>query len=64
MAQLAAKLIFSVSWTEKEFVSEMKADKGLYVMVVRFLGIKKAEKKEKFKIVISESLQPLLAKFS
>lgn len=36
----------------------------MYVMMVRSLGIEKTEENEKQKIVISESVQPLLTEFS
>lgn len=36
-AQLAVKLVFRIGRKEEEFVSEMKAIKVIYVMVVRSL---------------------------
>lgn len=41
----------------------MKAAEGFYAMMVRSFGIKKAELEEKPKIVIPDSMQPLLAEF-
>lgn len=62
--QLTIKLVFTVAYIDREFVSEMKMAEGLYVMVVRSLGIEKIEEKEKPKIVIHERVQPLLVEFS
>src|SRR4051812_47306227 len=50
--------------TEGEFVSEMKGAEGLYVLVVRSLGVEKIEEEEKPKIQILEEEQPLLDRFS
>lgn len=56
--------IFSIAQTKKEFMSEMKEAKGVYVLVVRSLAIEKTEEREKPKIVIPEKVWPLLAEFS
>lgn len=44
--------------------SEMKAAEGLYVMVVKSLGIEKIDEEEKPNIIIPKQVQPLLAEFS
>lgn len=41
----------------------MKVAKGFYVMIVRSMGIKKAEEDEKLMIVILDIVQPPLAEF-
>lgn len=56
------KSIFSVVPIE-ELMSEMMTIEGLFVMMVRYLGIEMVEEDEKSKIVISNNVQPLLAKF-
>lgn len=49
---------------EEEFVNEMKATRGLYVLNVKFLGTEKIEEDKKLKIVVPDKVQPQLAKFS
>ena len=45
-------------------MSEIKAAEGLFVLVVRSLGIEKTEEEEKPKIQIPEVVLPLLDRFS
>lgn len=56
------KLVFSVAQTE-ELVSEKKIAERLYGMMVKSLGIKMTEEDEKLKIMIPNSVQPLLPEF-
>lgn len=52
------KLVLVVAQTEERFVGEMKVAEGLYMMVVRSLGINKIEEEGEPKIMIPEKVQP------
>lgn len=52
------KLIFCVA--RIEFISKTKTTEGLYVIIVRSLGIKKTKEEDRYKTVIPDSVQLLL----
>lgn len=44
-------------------MSKMKVGEGLYLIVVRSLGMEKTKEGENLEIMISKFVQPLLAEF-